>query len=138
MPINSASKEGLSAVAEWTREYSMEANARNTSYTLLGSDNTAPLAPRLLGRPGRYGSHADSSGRQVTASSWNGTRANRHEELDQRPHQLSTILSFAWESRRDTLRALYIALPRAEATHGVSAWCLDASPTSRCTLDPAK
>ncbi|KAF8301901.1 hypothetical protein TcYC6_0050500 [Trypanosoma cruzi] len=64
--------------------------------------------------------------------------ANLHEESKQRPLQLATILSFAWGTRWDTLRAVYIALPQAEATHGVRAWCWDASPTPHCTPDPAQ
>ncbi|RNC39263.1 hypothetical protein TcCL_NonESM11415 [Trypanosoma cruzi] len=59
--------------------------------------------------------------------------ANRHEELERRPLQLATILCFAWGTRRDTLGALCIALPRAEATHGISAWCWTPArrPTAR-------
>ncbi|KAF8306296.1 hypothetical protein TcBrA4_0032080 [Trypanosoma cruzi] len=116
----------------------MEANARNTSYTLLGSDNTAPLRLAYEDAPAAMDHMPTLLGVRLQHPRGMGTRGKSPRGIGSTSTPMSTILSFAWESRRDTLRALYIALPRAEATHGVSAWCLDASPTSRCTLDPAK
>ncbi|PWV20254.1 hypothetical protein C3747_7g209 [Trypanosoma cruzi] len=64
--------------------------------------------------------------------------ARPHEEPEQRLLHLKLILSVAWRTTRDTLRAFHLALVQAKAMYGIAVWHWGASPASRSTPNSAQ
>ncbi|KAF8301136.1 hypothetical protein TcBrA4_0051850 [Trypanosoma cruzi] len=64
--------------------------------------------------------------------------ARLHEEPEQRLPRPKLILSVAWRTKRDTLRAFHLALVPAKAMYGVAVWHWGASPASRSTPKSAQ
>ncbi|KAF8293635.1 hypothetical protein TcBrA4_0075290 [Trypanosoma cruzi] len=64
--------------------------------------------------------------------------ARLHEEPEQRLPRPKLILSVAWRTKRDTLRAFHLALVPAKAMYGIAVWHWGASPASRSTPKSAQ